>query len=159
MGANLQVSGRFRNQIMKMKVFHQLIVFLFAACSLVQGEEKERKSQEMDTSIALGHYKSLSDKVTNHAGWPDKYFEGYPQSVTLPKEVNSLEDVSALLNERPQMFKDNDKVTEVIEKEGFFIVAVHYDWQALGVGNGQKVLVKAYVIKKGTKSVFCWMNW
>ncbi len=142
-----------------MKTLSSLSVFLFAVCSLVQGEEKDQKLLEMDVSIALEHYKMLSDKVTNHAGWPKEYFEGYPQCVTLEKEVNRLEDVTELLNDRPQKFKDKDVVVKILERDGFYIVSLNFSSYGKEAAQDGSHLVKAYVIKKGTKTLFSWIHW
>jgi hypothetical protein len=134
------------------------LMIMICALSNVFADESNKAKPEMDVSMALLHYEAHKD-VRPLEDWPKEYFEGFPQMLTLKKAVNSKEDVTLMLNERPQKFKDRDIVYQILERNGFYIVALLPNGQTEPTQLDQSVLAQAYVIPKGTKRLFCWMNW
>jgi hypothetical protein len=136
-----------------------IILFLAGLHPLAFGEDQNKKKPEMDLSMALQHYEIMQKGLPLQIYWPEEYFKGFPQLITLKKEVNSREDLDSMLKDRPQKFKDKDIVYQILERNGFYIVALLPFGQSEPTQRDERVLSKAYVISKGTKKLFCWMNW
>lgn len=64
-----------------------------------------------------------------------------------------------MISDQKKLYKDQDIAYKIMEHNGYYVVALLPDGHTKPKEQDEKFLQKAYVIKKGTKNLFCWMNW
>ena len=135
-----------------------VILFLAGLPSSTTGDEHNEQKAGLNAKQVVTHYKILEKHLKVHTDWPKEVFKSYPQMIMLKEAVNSMKDVTSIINNRPQAFKNQDIVYKIIKRDRFYIIALLHG-QPAPTPLDEEVISKAYVIAKGTNRVFCWINW